>query len=439
MNLEHVATFHPVGQGLFYSAEVLLNSRRMLRYVFDCGSESRRAHLDSALEEFFGTKTRATFEAIEGDPRRMDLVVLSHLHRDHLNGLPRLLGGNRSPRFDVDLVVLPYLYPYERIVLAAEESARRPLPRWYAEFLRDPVGYLRSRGAADVVLLRGGGGGDAPDLNEPTAPPGDQPPDGHESMDRVTHGLVKADARAQEECARQEAEMRGIPTPEVVCTTKGAIRRSSWVFEFFNKAWGLDRVADLHAALLPIIEDRPLAKVLADRGLLSKVQGAYRAAFGDHGMNATSVAMLSRPEACDPSGLTVELLSPIAARLSLVKEDAAFMLMGAPGFQAATLLTGDLPVPYLWPEVEGKFGLQLGPDGIQLATFQVPHHGAPDGWNLKQVGPTTAVLAISAGLKNRHGHPNRAVLRDITSRGMPLLWSHERAGASIRCSWTAGP
>lgn len=87
--------FHPVGQGLFYSG--LLNGwrrheRGTFSFVYDCGSTSSREFLYREIDDLKLLLPLAGSRK----SRRLDLLVISHLHDDHVNGLERLLSDLES-------------------------------------------------------------------------------------------------------------------------------------------------------------------------------------------------------------------------------------------------------------------------------------------------------------------------------------------------------
>ena len=93
-------TFHKVGEGLFYSGRI-----DNFNFVYDCGaqcdSQHKSRHLNSVVDNY--TSALRTAKA------NVDLLILSHLHEDHVAGLNRLLS-----QVSVDIVMLPYLPPFER-------------------------------------------------------------------------------------------------------------------------------------------------------------------------------------------------------------------------------------------------------------------------------------------------------------------------------------
>lgn len=87
--------FHPVGQGLFCSGELfslcdtsISNPRNLFRWVYDCGTSSKRSLLDEAIDQAF----TAPLCKQETEPT-IDLLVISHFDKDHISGLPKLLNN----------------------------------------------------------------------------------------------------------------------------------------------------------------------------------------------------------------------------------------------------------------------------------------------------------------------------------------------------------
>ena len=87
--MEVTRIFHPVGQGGFYTES--FDNQHMV--VYDCGSESKNK-LQNYLYDCFCEMPKQTIDA----------VFLSHLHSDHINGLPEIL-----KRANVKKIFLPLL------------------------------------------------------------------------------------------------------------------------------------------------------------------------------------------------------------------------------------------------------------------------------------------------------------------------------------------
>lgn len=93
-------TFHPVGQGAFYTEEFRSDARPRYTTVYDCGTETAAAKMDIPLVQqiqFF--KSRLWNNGV-------DLLFISHFHNDHVKGLDELLKGTTVKR-----MVIPMLTP----------------------------------------------------------------------------------------------------------------------------------------------------------------------------------------------------------------------------------------------------------------------------------------------------------------------------------------
>ncbi len=92
--------FHPVGQGLFYTGQLdydcFYHGDSGYNFIFDCGSSIGDGFLCSTIDDY----------AASLNGRDIDLCVISHLHRDHYNGLKYLL---RLQNIRIKKILLPYL------------------------------------------------------------------------------------------------------------------------------------------------------------------------------------------------------------------------------------------------------------------------------------------------------------------------------------------
>lgn len=81
--------FRAVGQGLFYTG--IFNDRSC--FIYDCGSSNSQNHLYEQIDNFESE--------FKGD---VDFLVVSHMHNDHISGLPKLI-----EEYKVNKIYLPYL------------------------------------------------------------------------------------------------------------------------------------------------------------------------------------------------------------------------------------------------------------------------------------------------------------------------------------------
>ncbi|MGD9909436.1 MAG: hypothetical protein AB7U79_02385 [Candidatus Izemoplasmatales bacterium] len=97
----NIFEFHSVGQGLFYSGQI-----DGYRFVYDCGALSTLRKTPPTTNN-----EPALFKAIDqysnkNEGKYIDLLVVSHLDADHVNGILEL-----ASRLKIKKVVLPYFMP----------------------------------------------------------------------------------------------------------------------------------------------------------------------------------------------------------------------------------------------------------------------------------------------------------------------------------------
>lgn len=123
--------FHPVGHGLFYSGIIKnLESKNQFTFIYDCGGNSKNVSyaIDELLEK---TKT-------------IDLLIISHFHRDHINGVPKL---KDAKKIEIKTVVLPYLDDTSKIlyIAALAEDSNKDIQAYTDElrkFILEPENFF---------------------------------------------------------------------------------------------------------------------------------------------------------------------------------------------------------------------------------------------------------------------------------------------------------
>ncbi|WP_369582293.1 hypothetical protein [Kingella oralis] len=92
--LKLVRTFHPVGQGAFYSERFYLNDNNIANIVYDCGSDTcKKTH----------PKIKSEIEKLKDS--NIDILFISHFDEDHINLIHEL----KSCVKEINKVVMPLL------------------------------------------------------------------------------------------------------------------------------------------------------------------------------------------------------------------------------------------------------------------------------------------------------------------------------------------
>jgi beta-lactamase superfamily II metal-dependent hydrolase len=90
--MELIRTFHPVGQGAFYTERHNFNGTDFT-IVYDCGSTTLK-----------GRKLERKIESTFPKDQQIDILFISHFHADHINGIEALAKHCKIKR-----VVMPFL------------------------------------------------------------------------------------------------------------------------------------------------------------------------------------------------------------------------------------------------------------------------------------------------------------------------------------------
>ena len=82
-NMKLIRTFHPVGQGAFYTERFYDKCGiNVFNMVYDCGSSTESSYLQNEIN--------AAFKINDSDNVDIDLLFVSHFHNDHVNGIEEL-------------------------------------------------------------------------------------------------------------------------------------------------------------------------------------------------------------------------------------------------------------------------------------------------------------------------------------------------------------
>lgn len=122
---------HPVGQGAFYSERFFDDDDNTLAtVVYDCGSSTLGAkELKAKISDYFANKP-------------IDILFLSHLHDDHINGVKYLYDCT-----EIKNIVLPYssddnyvMYLYYMLTNGKNAT------KYLADFIKDPKSLFTKKG-----------------------------------------------------------------------------------------------------------------------------------------------------------------------------------------------------------------------------------------------------------------------------------------------------
>lgn len=136
--MKMIRTFHPIGQGAFYS-EVFIseNGENSFCVVYDCGS--------GMLLEYPNEELISQIQDTEFPHNTIDILFLSHFHSDHINGVKVLSAKNAIKK-----IVIPLVKDTDLFVCKKEDNDEMHL---FCEALKDPRSLLE-RSNNETKLIR---------------------------------------------------------------------------------------------------------------------------------------------------------------------------------------------------------------------------------------------------------------------------------------------
>lgn len=260
--------FHPVGQGMLHSGELRQGRRPPFTWVYDCGSVTAPAQVESELNDLC-----IACNAVPGSKPNLDFVALSHFDKDHISGLVHLLG-----LFEVKVILLPFLPLWQRFWIA---SSADDLDADFLEFLVDPAGYLRNvvgEGKTRIVFVPPSEG------DPPLAPDAGPPEDPRGEFDDQPMKLRLETERVPDVVDGEIPDMTGqrLSTAELLKVNSVLEIDGLWEFVPYNDTHQVKRCpAGFPATVEPLVKTLLAATNPADRKkALDALKAHYDATFG---------------------------------------------------------------------------------------------------------------------------------------------------------------
>lgn len=358
-HVDFLRTLHPVGQGAFYTEVFKREDGTLFTVVYDCGTETDSSILEAQIDEF---KKEIT---------QIDLLFISHFHRDHISGLDKLLDG-----IPVIKTVIPML-PEQILTLARVQNLLQ-----YKKEAIDTDDIIKELYLSDETSGRFG------DLTV------------IEPLDYSDlSGEEKNDVLGQGKRARNGSSVGGF--------------ESLWEYVPFNSVSIPDRRAiDFIEGLKHIpgaLDDGcklNVSKII--RGCRTKVKELYGKVMKGADENLYTMTVESRPS---------ESLA-MGSDPNVVRE-------------ARCLYTGDFDSVgngSLW----NRFTTVYDYPGI--GTVQIPHHGSRHNWRQEFLNGDPRRFFISVGTTNTYHHPDFWVVKDVcdAKSHVDVITEKKETGQEIR-------
>jgi beta-lactamase superfamily II metal-dependent hydrolase len=440
-NLKFEGVFHNVGQGLFYSGEIWRDNSKNIdsknfAFVYDCGSvwhngKTNLKYLKPAIKRYSNNLV---------SKRILHLLTISHLHADHINGIPHLLEEFERVKW----VVIPYLTPFERLLVAI---ANINAPIWYFEFLSEPAEFLLKRNVERVVYIH---------------PAGDNIPLEEKVYKNEEDSFVFPIDKELKDYQNGNGKNHLSPFNDRIyhkysgtvklydsyCQINSAI----WEFIFFNYKKNIDKSLEVEfnkciKGLTIYYND--FKKIITNQSLLKKIrENCYKQLIKKGGLkdeNNTSLILFHRPltyisrksihyefiqlaNACNSISNKISLWETDNKLKDLCKKIKNFLTIKGYG----TLLLGDINLNL--KDFLRNLKNFLTEERLKSAGFiLIPHHGSKENWNieiLNYIGKPSIWIA-SAGTYNTYGHPSFKIFRDLEQANNIPVWCSEHSNPFI--------
>ena len=354
-NLKVIRTFHPVGQGGFYTER-----HDNFNIVYDCGSTPRR-HADPVVKSAFSKK-----EVIHA-------LFISHFDYDHVSAIATLIKSVHSIR----TVVIPLLEDEHRNVLV---NINRTLSLNILRMIDSPEAFFGKH--TNIIRVRSS-----------------QSPDRDESDDPID--LIELPIEPSLQFNRNNSHTMTINSGRPL--TLG--RASRWVLVPYNYKY-----KGRHAKLIEQLklQNFDIKKLQTDSDYTiheitkpstrRKLRKIYDSLDGT--VNENSMLLYSGPDETinprDSCGCKTvsELLDLSDPHLYLCK--------------AGCIYTGDCDFEKI--QLSEIYSLYKSNVGV----VQIPHHGSKHSFYLKALdGFNNLICPVSYGTKNRYGHPSAEVIKEL--------------------------
>lgn len=349
-------TILPIGQGAFYAEQLSCGDGSKVNVVYDCGCEMKAGCPQSAV-----MLIRNWCNSLPKAHRQIDLLFISHFHSDHVNGIRTIL----ESRVTVKNVIMPYIHK------DIAEGLDNLVTQYYFGSISSGSAFINPY----TTLFSGM----------------QNPPNIFYSVREGEQDVpfpaieIEGGQVGGRTISLSQLSSSGHPGGRRL-PSGTSISKEEWMYRAFNLPYKdtLDKAIQALNDRVAELEAEHGHEWLNDRNSIYEVRELYKNI--QKNINDTSLMVLSAP-------------------VDVKKNNLAFNV-------PSCLYTGDIT---LTDEVLDLIGLRVLP--YHVGTFQIPHHGSLNSWNVAVLGKTyispCMVPFLSCGNKNGYKHPHKDVLEDF--------------------------
>lgn len=354
--------FHPIGQGLFYTGSI---ANDFFNFVYDCGSYSGEKCKKRAIDDYVSSLRNL-------EKTEIDFFVLSHLHRDHFNGINYLMSKIKIKKFYLPFI--GYDNDFKALVLAG------------------------------AVFLNG--------LN-------DDNQDEAYAMFNLMLSLYDEESIEGREVvlvgANPENEKEGYAYTKITFNAKFN-DKDYWKFTLFNRRIDNEKLTCLLSKMRALIKEKRTESIvdLIKNHRISDIAEIYGQVFNNQ--NITSTVLLHEPEQdCLEAYYNESDQHLYGRRMSYRLRYPCGFCRNSNKHTAlpTSLLTGDIQV-----DEELANAIKASLNNQDVGVLQIPHHGSHNNYKkLDSEGIHAEVYVAPYGLGNSYKHPSPETIEDLCVKG----------------------
>ncbi|MGP0689573.1 MBL fold metallo-hydrolase [Priestia aryabhattai] len=429
LNIHQVSRFNKAGQGQFYSASFYnVQENKEIRYIIDCGTSAGAPGLKNEINNYI-----QTFKAKE----KLDFLILSHLHADHVSGLKQLLTRFKEKDIEVTNVFLPYfdkatrIYLYLRWKFEGRIEGEDKFDEEILDFILEPVEFFEKYKVKNIYFIH--------ESDEPDVTFSNNDPSGNRESD-INIGNVNVKKP-------DDNELKGSTLKNVLHVKNCKISLYTIIeFDFWFKSCDDQKLKNFKDEVKKIKIKEELKKIKRSSALYK----AYDKLHKNFNDTSLCVSITYNPDPTDIKSFLMGenvLSNAMAVKspdfrnfrldndwdksnftasqggISLPVKSGRYMAHDVQMFEKfGYLFTGDLD---LGPNKDGSesdtllsflqhYNLKRGRIGV----FIVPHHGSQLNWDKRLLEYfCNPFCVISSGKESKYRHPDFTVVKDISLGG----------------------
>lgn len=411
MKARFLRQFHPVGQGAFYTEHIICNHEK-LNVIYDCGSSTSKAIVEEQIIRTF--KEGETIHAL----------FISHLHEDHINGIPFLI-----KYCQVKNIFFPLISDVNKLSLLQELNEQNSSNDFTYQFISNPknaINNLENNGRIKPKLIA---------VQEVS-------PNDSDSNNDIPFDLEN-DSPSQ---ANSEGQLfdQSIPSGRIIKSSrfKGIWEYIPFNFDQNNRKQELETVLRKSDVIVCNGEFTQYGKTLTPTEAIQVTKGAYDKITGKRNSNSmtlfsgtsNNISLMYRPiyfrrydidsynfflDSYFNEHYNIDFYNFIYDNFidnysiyELNRYSINHILFG--NMNPGCLYTGDYDAAtdIYFSAIKDHYEEYWSTIGC----FQVPHHGSKNNFNIGLIEKNN-VYIISAGKHNKYRHPSATVLKKIHLNG----------------------